>query len=348
MNTILDAAVRSATPQEAREAIPLLRRVIAREYASSGGEPRECPRCGCGAAVRRGHDRKGRQVWLCRGCGRTFTSATGGLLSGSKLDEGRWMDFCDCAADMLDLRTTAQRVGVSLPTAWFMRMRLFEAVGRGLDPFESGPGVAVQLDGTYAADNMSGDHAVAARAHGAPQAFEMPRPARRHGGAGHTRGVSGELVCVACGANDRGGCFCELVSRGRPADAAVKGALEGRLAPGTVRDTDGHSAYARVLPGLACECRAHDHDADPGSLAMVDGLHSRLKAYLARFRGVSTRRLQRYLDFFCWAEQTRAPGSDLRASAMRDASRGRYSRTRRATFAEPRLFQDRLPASWAG
>lgn len=347
MNPILDHAVRCATAEEAREAVPLLREIIAREYTGASGEPAACPRCGCPTFVRRGHDRRGRQVWLCRGCGRTFTAASMGVLAGSKLSEGQWMEYCDCAADMVPLRETARRCGVSLPTAWFMRMRAFEAVGRSLDPFESGPGVAVQLDATYPRDNMSGDHAVAARNHGSEQAFSMPRDPRRHGGANHTRGISGELVCVACGANDRGGCFCELVSRGRPADAELGAALARELSPGAACDTDGHQAYGRLLPGLGCACRAHDHDADPGSLAMVDGLHSRLREYLSRFHGVSTRRLQRYLDFFRWVEQTRAPGADLRAAAMRDVSAGTYEHTRRATFAEPRPFQDNLPASWS-
>ena len=60
---------------------------------------------------------------------------------------------------------------------------------------------------------------------------------------------------------------------------------------------------AALLRRLA---RGRPHEVRPSrELEMVNSLHSRLKAFIGRFNGVSNRRLQRYLDWFCWREQFR-------------------------------------------
>ena len=68
----------------------------------------------------------------------TFGAGTLGLLARSKLPAAAWMEFAACMADALPLRETAARVGVSLYTAWFMRMRVCEVMGRRLLPARGG------------------------------------------------------------------------------------------------------------------------------------------------------------------------------------------------------------------
>ena len=65
------------------------------------------------------------------------------------------MEFAACMADALPLRETAARVGVSLYTAWFMRMRACEVMGRRLLPAR---GDAFEMDGTYFPESMPGNH----------------------------------------------------------------------------------------------------------------------------------------------------------------------------------------------
>ena len=78
-----------------------LRQMIAEELAASGGEPDACPHCGCTEFVRRGRDARGGQRYLCRGCARSFTARSRGLLAQSKLAASQWMDFARCLADAL-------------------------------------------------------------------------------------------------------------------------------------------------------------------------------------------------------------------------------------------------------
>ena len=56
---------------------------------------------------------------------------------------------------------------------------------------------------------------------------------------------------------------------------------------------------------------AHERFASSGPhtpLNRVNAPHSALKAFLARFRSVSTRRLPNYLAWFCWARLARRGG----------------------------------------
>ncbi len=72
-----------------------------------------------------------------------------------------------------------------------------------------------------------------------------------------------------------------------------------------------------------------------GDLGMVNALHQRLKRFLGRFAGVSTRWLDHYLAWFGWAEQARRSGSRPARTLSGQASVGRYEHTRAALHALP-------------
>ena len=206
MRDIIAHEVETMGLDEKRRLVDELRAAIAEDLAGGSGEPGECPRCGCASFVRKGRGRRGEQRWLCRGCGRTFSAGTRSVLARSRLDAGTWARFASCAVARLSLRDTAAELGVCLSTAWFMRMRACEVMRSRLAGMRGGH--AVQVDGTYLSESLSGDRSL-------PGAEPMPRPPRHHGGGVRLRGLSGEKVCVVCGANDLGDCFCEVASRGR-------------------------------------------------------------------------------------------------------------------------------------
>ena len=66
---------------------------------------------------------------------------------------------------------------------------------------------------------------------------------------------------------------------------------------------------------------------DGDGVGMVNALHERIGALLAPFNGVSTRRLQRYLWWFCWTEQVRRSDAS-RAESLRAHPMSRTAPTR--------------------
>ena len=85
---------------------------------------------------------------------------------------------------------------------------------------------------------------------------------------------------------------------------------------------------------------ADPKDRSSGGIALVDSRHSRLGAFLARFRGVATRHLQHYLDWFCYAEQFKKGGAARRELLFRHSSAGAYRTTRRGYVDLPHPFMD--------
>lgn len=106
--------------------------------------------------------------------------------------------------------------------------------------------------------------------------------------------------------------------------------------------TDMRSSYAAPLSeaGAAPRNRYGAADAGEDGLGMVNALHERLRGFLWRFRGVSTRRLQRYLWWFCWEEQARRSDASREAMPRAHVANGSYESTRRDLEEEPRPFWD--------
>lgn len=71
---------------------------------------------------------------------------------------------------------------------------------------------------------------------------------------------------------------------------------------------------------------------------MVDALHERLRGFLWRFRGAATRRLQRYLWWFCWEEQPMRSDATREGMLRAHFANGRCESRRRDLEAEPQPF----------
>lgn len=149
------------SPEEKRTLIDATKAAVARELgqAAADAAPEACPWCGSSSFIRKGHNRDGSQRWLCKGCGRTFSAKSRGLLAASKLDAATRSAFVEATLSGRSLRECARDCRVCLRTSWFCRMRLCEVMGRSLLPFRTGPSVSWQVDGTYLDESLSGNRA---------------------------------------------------------------------------------------------------------------------------------------------------------------------------------------------
>ena len=309
MENILTAMARQFLPQmepeERAEALRSLKRMIDEEFfamavAESGDEtarymecPRcgsrymECPRCGSDHVVKRGLDGRGEQRFLCRRCSRTFTARTNRVFATTKLDRATWMKFAECHVDVLTLRESAERCGVSLKTAFFMRHRILECIAQSMPAFRSAAGDGMEIDECYLRESFKGNRKNAA--------CGIPRKAHhRPEGIDHY-----EQICVLTGINDAGDFFFEMTGRGAMSGEQAARFLEGKVASGTIVATDKAHAYRESLRTL--DVRRHEaHGSREHAINRVNGLHSRIMEFIDGFHGVATRRLWNYLAWFKW------------------------------------------------
>ena len=311
-----------------------LKEMIATELmiARGGAAPTMCPHCGGEHIVKKGKDREGGQRCLCIQCGRTFGASTMSIIGQSKLSAAQWMAYAEHMAEGRTLRELTIAAVVCLKTSWFMRMRTLGAMGRHLDEFRSGPGVSVEVDGTMLHESFKGNNV-------GHSPFELPRRPHKSGKSLHVRGVSGQQVCVLCAANDRGDVYASILGRAHGNARLIGAKLEGLIDPGTHVATDALAQYDGVMEELGCahEVRPSGHVRGKSSLGIVNAVHARLKAFLRGFKGVATRRLQRYLDWYCWTEQFRGGLADRGDLVAREATTGTYEATVREIFREDRF-----------
>lgn len=176
----------------------------------------------------------------------------------------------------------------------------------------------------------------------------MPRPARRRGGDGASGGVSSDKVSVLALVNGRGDVMAVPACRGKLGVADASRAMAGCALEGAVVSTDRQKGYVRALAEMGVA--AHRRFASSGPRAPlnhVNALHSAIKAFLARFRGVSTRRLGNYLLWFRWAHEARRSddGSALLRSQMET---GTYRTSWRGLWDAPYPFHPEIAVSEAG
>ena len=299
MENILTAMARQFLPQmepeERAEALRSLKRMIDEEFfamavAESGDETArymECPRCGSDHVVKRGLDGRGEQRFLCRRCSRTFTARTNRVFATTKLDRATWMKFAECHVDVLTLRESAERCGVSPKTAFFMRHRILECIAQSMPAFRSAAGDGMEIDECYLRESFKGNRKNAA--------CGIPRKAHhRPEGIDHY-----EQICVLTGINDAGDFFFEMTGRGAMSGEQAARFLEGKVASGTIVATDKAHAYRESLRTL--DVRRHEaHGSREHAINRVNGLHSRIMKFIDGFHGVATRRLWNYLAWFKW------------------------------------------------
>ena len=314
MKAILQQMVDKMSVAEKEELLADLKAAIAEDLAAgAAGEPERCPRCGCPRFTRKGHGADGSQRWLCAGCGRTFSAKTMGLLAQSKLPAETWMAFAECMADCLSLRESAARCSVSLYTSWFMRMRVCEVMRSRLLPARGG---TFHVDELLVTESLSGNRAK-------PGSRPMPRKAHRNGRDGRKKECGRmQKIVVSCGVNELGDCFCDAVARGGAGMGDLGLSLLDRVPRGSTVVTDGWPAYGGATSSF-------DHvAAGTYDINMVNALHSRIRDFLRPFHGVSTRRLQKYLDWFRYREQFKSSDVDRRELLFAHEASGTYESTR--------------------
>lgn len=261
-----------------------------------------CPKCGSLSSVGYGYT-DGRQRHKCKDCGRTFSDKPKrSMIFTSKLPKSTWMKYINCFVDDLPIAKCAERCGVSAPTAYYMRMRIQDLIEQTQEAWTLGSGERAQIDETFVYESFKGNRTKC-------EDFEMPRPAYVRGRKKDKRRLratgksDADHVCILTGADERRNTFLEIAGRSMMDSKSCREALSGKLEEGCCIVTDELNAYVGVLNALKVKHTAHISTDVDGSLGNVNALHSHFKNFIARKRGVSTRRFPLYLVEFAWRWQ---------------------------------------------
>ena len=264
-----------------------------------------CPHCKGEKTHKRGRQ-NGLQMYACTDCKKWYNETTGTPLHGIHL-KSKWQSYLRCMEQGMSIKCIAKEIKISIQTSFDWRHKILTALN-SLEPS--------QLEGKVECDELE----LAVNEKG--NRF-LNRKARKRGSDANRNEASNELnvvqVVTAIERGQRKETYFRVVECKRLSQKDVNKALEGKLSEGTTLITDKHSAYRAFAKSnktiVHKSLKAADHvDRQDKNvhLQTVNNTHYRLRKFLHRFNGVSSKYLQNYLNWFAYANLLKEHKSLLR------------------------------------
>lgn len=259
------------------------------------GKP-NCPECK--SSLVKGHGKyRGRSRYKCLACFKTFNDHTKTPLAGVH-NADKMRQFAARMAEGGDsLRKSTQDFDIALETAFNWRHKVLR--GYSVDPSRTLKGIA-EADETFFLYSEKGDKTV----------FKRRKP-RKRGGKAKKAGINDEQVPVIVGCDREGELILGVTGRGRISLKQIEQVLEDRIDPKATLCTDSHPSFRKFA-------KTHHIKFKPVNISKgqrvvkkiyhiqhANSAHTRLKSWIARFHGVSTKKLDNYAQWFGLLEETK-------------------------------------------
>ena len=247
-----------------------------------------CRICGSKHIVKNGtRIGSNRQKYLCKDCNKSFSDTTNTIVFHSRKSYDIWEHYISCLLKNMTLTDIAHVIGISVTTAFTWRHKITKSLSKFNNEVKLSE--SIEMDAIYFPINLKGI-----------KRNNMPRYSKKRTSSAF-RGISHHKVCVMT-AND---CFDNMlfeISGLGPETTEMLMELKNRFKEGSSLTTDSKRTFDKFATELNMKHNyipSGFHKSDSGhTLAALNGLHSELKTWLKRFRGVSTKHLQGYLDLF--------------------------------------------------
>lgn len=251
-----------------------------------------CSKCDSSNIVKNGHTKSGVQTYKCKDCNHRFNDASNTMIANSKLNYQQISTYFECMDNHLSIRKTAKKMGVSATTVFLLRHKVLSALShiRKQTKFKG----IVETDELYESINLKGTKK------GNMPRFSKPRSSK----GGSKRGISNHQVCIASAIDEYDNCFMEVVGTGPITSDQVKDVFKNNMSECELLVTDCKSSYEDYAKGQSLhleQVKSGTYVNDNGySLANINSLHSEFETFMSSFKGVSTKHVQGYCDWFCF------------------------------------------------
>lgn len=236
-----------------------------------------------------GKTKNGVQKYICGNCKYTCSETTDTIVSHSHLSFEVWSNVIDNLLDGFSIRRIAEENNISIYTSFRLRHKVLLALKNYVNNIELNDNV--QSDEKYFSINLKGT-----------KTKNMPRfSKRRTSTKSPYRGISHHKVCVVSSIDKEDNLVLEIVGLGRCTTKMLENALDSKVKKVNSFNTDSASAYRKF-------CKKHNiilnaipsgkHGDKNINISKINGIHSQLETWLTKFKGVSIRHLQEYLDWF--------------------------------------------------
>lgn len=250
----------------------------------------KCPCCNSEHIIKNGLDKNGVQTYKCKECNKKFSATKNTYIEHSKLTYNQIIIFFNCMNDKLSIIKTAAKIGVNKNTAFLLRHKVLDCISNIRKKVKL-KGYA-ETDEIYESINLKGT-----------KPDKMPRYSKhRSTKRGSKIGVSKHQVCVASAIDEFDNCFFEIVGTGPITTEEVKKVLSDKIEQVSILVTDCKSSYEKFAHEKKIkleQVKSGTYKNSNGySLGNINSLHSEWATFSSGFKGISTKHLQHYLDWF--------------------------------------------------
>lgn len=192
--------------------------------------------------------------------------------------------------DKLSIKKTTAKMGINKNTVFLLRHKVLDCIS--LIRKKSKLKGKTEVDETYESINLKGT-----------KPDDMPRYSKSCSSKGGSkRGISNHQVCIASAIDEYDNFFLEIVGTGPITSEEVELVFKNKIAEVTCLITDCKSSYEKLSREQNIKLEQIKSgtyvNSNGYSLANINSLHSELSTFLSHFKGVSTKHLQHYLDWF--------------------------------------------------
>jgi transposase-like protein len=262
-----------------------------------------CPYCGHDEVSRNGKYNEN-QRYICKSCQKTFTDFTRSPHYNSKKDIKKWILYAKCMINGYSIRKCAKIVEISIPTSFYWRHKILDAIRTYMGV--GSVGGVVEVDEAFFRESFKGNHKKSTT-------FAMPRKSHMRGVKGskssktekRKRGISKEQVCVLCAMDRVGNIVTELLCKGRMKHTDLDRLFRNRIDDEAIFCTDSHKSYIQFAQNLDIELqqiKRGKHKEGIYHIQHINAFHSKLKKWMDNFNGVATKYLANYMYWFKWLE----------------------------------------------
>lgn len=174
----------------------------------------KCRHCNSSDVVLFGKGR-GKQRYMCKACGRTFTALTNTPLSGTHHPE-KWGDFLECMLKSMTLKAASREVKVSYVTLFYWRHKILSIL-KDIKP-QAMEGI-VELDDIYMNYSKKGQN----KNLNIRDFFNSPQ--RIHRRCNHPYNFEGDMVCVIAAADRCSSAYSCIACIGHPRGEDIENAV---------------------------------------------------------------------------------------------------------------------------
>lgn len=253
-----------------------------------------CPKCRSDISIVKNGHKNNTQRFKCKICNTFFSVTTGTIVEHNNLTFEQFIIIMDSLINIKSIYKVASEIKISLRETYNLRIRILEILGSIMNNLVLKE--VVEVDEKYLRISFKGT-----------RKDKMPRKSRRNGFEDRTSGISNEQVCIVFAIDSNDTMIAKVVGNGPASTDMIKKALDKKIEQNSILITDSKSSYIKFASDNLLVLKQIPHGKhtieEIYNLANVNSLMSEFDLFIRGFRGLSTRHLQGYVNWFIFRKK---------------------------------------------